>query len=93
MRTIFKYPLTHPRTVVELPVGAEVISAAAQKETVCIWVVVDSSAKTEERTFEVFMTGEGVPDCQNDEERVFVSTVFIDWIVGHVFEKKTKSHE
>lgn len=84
MKTIHKYPLDPRRPIVEMPIGAKVLSVQIQRGDVCLWALVDTSAEIERRAFIVLGTGHEVPD--NDGE--FVATFQMEdlGLVFHVFE-------
>ena len=86
-RVIYKFTLPEGgRGVVSLPIGAEVLSVAGQRDRIRLWAMVDPNAGHEDRTFDVLGTGIPVPD--NDCERTFIGTVLLygGMIVMHVFE-------
>lgn len=62
MRKVFKYPLTGPETILDLPKGAVVLKVGAQSDShgPCLWVLVEPSAETEWRAFYVYGTGHWV---------------------------------
>ncbi len=84
MKTIWKFPIKVGENVVEMPVGAEVLSVQAQHGEPQMWALVRPGNDTEKRYFSVFGTGHNVA------VRV---TKYIDTFqlhgghfVGHVFE-------
>jgi len=73
---------------IEMPKGASVLSAQAQKETICIWAIVDTEAEKEKRTFEVYGTGHDLPS-DIEKDRMLIGTVQLmgGALIFHVFEK------
>jgi len=85
MITVHKYKLDPYNAQVNLPVGAEVLSAGYQLGEICIWAKVDTEQPMEERYFKVFGTGHKIHINMGIDYK-FISTVFIDTFVFHVFE-------
>jgi hypothetical protein len=85
MITVYKYQLGVSKEEVSMPVGAEVISAAFQSDTLCLWAKVDTEATTEFRRFKVFGTGHEI-DPKFEGKLKFIDTAFIGMFVFHVFE-------
>ncbi len=83
-RTVFKYPLGSPVTVLDLPTDAKVVHVAAQDDVPTIWVLLDPAAPTVQRAFVGVGTGQPV-----DEDLSFVGTAtgIAGWLVFHVFER------
>ena len=60
-KTIWKFELeTTGRQEIEMPIDAEILTAQTKYETLCLWALVDPTAKKEIRVFEVFGTGHPV---------------------------------
>jgi hypothetical protein len=72
-RTIHKYPLevVYEQTI-EMPAGAVILCVQMQRETPCMWAVVDSEAQLESRMVRIFGTGHSLP--QNTRTSVYVGT-------------------
>lgn len=88
MKTIYKYPLNLGRQVVLLPLGARVLTAQVQHETICLWAeVADPEGKKERRTFNVVGTGHPIPNNPG----VYIGTVQMQEgrFVWHVYEERT----
>jgi hypothetical protein len=81
MKTIWKYTLL-PQCVVEMPVGAEILSIQSQYGNPRMWVLVDDAAPTEKRFFESYATGAALPDNPGK----YIATFQVDNLVFHVFE-------
>jgi len=62
VRTIYKYPLEFlGRQDVALPVGAEFLSVQMQRDSICMWFIVDPEDPKETRTFFIVGTGHAMP--------------------------------
>lgn len=85
MRTIHKYPLAaSAEQTVEMPSGAEILSAAFQGVQLVIWARVDTDAPLRPRTFGVFGTGHTIPQRRMDYVATANLASFGFWF--HVFE-------
>lgn len=61
MKTIWKYELeTMDVRVVEMPVGAEILTVQEQRGKLCLWALVDPEADKERRVFCIHGTGHPV---------------------------------
>ena len=89
MSTIYKYPIQPGLTVLELPRGAQVLTVQMQGDRPFLWARLDTRQPLERRTFEVFGTGDGMPD---DPRLMYVATFQMDGgaLVWHVFEWPTE---
>ena len=87
MRTIHKYTLLPGRLKVQMPKGAKVLTAREQIDDVCVWAEVDTTAPKEIRVFEVFGTGQAIPQGMGMEWR-YVGTAHLEGgaLVFHVYE-------
>lgn len=84
MKTIWKFPLViDARQDVEMPSGAEILSCAEQDGRIVVWALVTPGAAPITRRFEMFWTGDAVP---NFARRRFLATVPIGRHIHHVFE-------
>ena len=89
MKTIYKYNLSFPIDTiqeVEMPYGAQIISAKNQKEQICIWAIIDEEEERHEyRKFEICGTGTPI---ESKKEMKFIDTVLMSQgtFVFHVFE-------
>lgn len=79
MKKIFKYAFNG---IVELPKGAEIISAQEQHGKIQIWAIVDPSAETEKRLFALYGTGHEM----DDRSQKFIATIQRGEFVWHLFE-------
>lgn len=85
MDVVYKYEIGPHNWQITMPKGAQVLSAGVQERSVFIWALVDKECSaTEVRTFHAYPTGA----LMNDGQHVFIDTVFMDWMVFHVFEIK-----
>jgi hypothetical protein len=86
MNTIYKYRM-EPNCggSVEMPKGAQVLSVQMQGGLPCLWAKVDTTRSLERRSFDVYGTGNAMPD---DPRLVYVGTFQMDdgALVWHVFE-------
>lgn len=93
MKIIYKYELEPMNPfVINLPKGAKVLTAGTQKDpmtqegSIFIWAEVDVNNETEERFFETFGTGWPMHGSESANRR-FISTVFMEDLVLHVYER------
>ena len=80
MKTIYKYTVTG-RSDTEMPVGALILQCNMQGKDFCMWALVDTDARIENRTFEVVGTG-----WELDEDMSYVGTCFEGSFVWHIVE-------
>jgi hypothetical protein len=85
MSIVYKYILANDINEIFVPKGSRVISVQAQKDNVCLWILLplDPELDLVKRTFRIFGTGVDIPDDARHEP---IGTVQIDWMVWHVFE-------
>lgn len=74
MKTIWKFSLqpTVEHTIL-MPVGAEILSVQTQRNTACIWALVDPTAEKEKRKFIIVGTGTGTEDCDWGDVRNIIT--------------------
>jgi len=85
MKTIYKYPIDlKQRQWIQLPRGAEILSAHAQDNELFIWALVDTEQEIAPREVLVFATGEV---CEIPTHRPYqhIDTVHAGPWVWHVF--------
>lgn len=91
MKTIWKFPLptTDEGSVLEMPIGAEVLTVQTQTDRPQLWAVVDPFADTELRTFRTYGTGHPI---EHDPGR-YVATYQLHGggLIFHVFEIGTEN--
>jgi hypothetical protein len=87
--SIYKYnlPLQDGVIKVDMPFGAEVVSAGVQGDDIFLWAEVNPKETIGTvRFFEVFGTGHPIPVDMGIERR-FIQTVFMGWMVFHIYER------
>jgi hypothetical protein len=85
-KTIWKFPLKGPHDYneIEMPKGAEILTAQVQNKTICLWAMVDPEAPKETRMIEIAGTGTTIIDP--DGPRKYIATVQVGPYVFHLFE-------
>ena len=87
MTTIYKYKLNGfaTETEIQLPAGSLVLKVDIQDSEPTLWALVDTESEPQKRVFEIFGTGQEIPNGK----RVFINTFFVKdgLYVFHVFEK------
>ena len=86
-KTIWKYELGFlDKQTILMPKGAELLSVQAQNGVPCLWALVDPIKYKEERTFELFGTGQQIVYSGN--YRGFIGTFHFPekGLVFHLFE-------
>ena len=89
MKTIWKFPIEITDVQpVNMPQGAEILSAQMQGGQLCLWALVDSEKLTTERVIEVFGTGNPI-HVDMGVGRKFIATAQTAQmpLVWHVFER------
>jgi|GEM_PF-2803395 len=78
----------------KLHIGAKILHVSQQIEDVRIWAEVDSDVAEEVRHFEVFMTGQEIPQDIGIERR-YLGTAISDGglYVLHIYERHEVPHE
>lgn len=86
MQSIWKYVLNLGATTLSMPVGAKVLTAAMQYDSLCVWAIVDPSRDREVRRFMVFGTGQPIEVL--DTRLLYVNTIQLQdgAFIGHIFE-------
>lgn len=83
MKQIWKYPFEKDwHFTIEMPVGAEIISAQDQGGQMCMWVIADPGNGLEMRQFAIAGTGHDM----TDEMVEFIATIQMPPYVWHLFE-------
>ena len=83
---IYKYTLAMAdEQVIDMPFGAEILSAQMQNEQLCMWALVSPNHRDEAVTLCVVGTGNPFPDARQCK---FVATVQDKPFVWHIFVKK-----
>ena len=87
MKKIYKYPLEVTDTqFIELPLGAEILTAQMQGNQLCLWAMVNSSpdAIKKNRCIEIIGTGNPVPT--GDLKYISTFQIAGGGLIFHVFE-------
>ena len=85
--TILKYKLNASAIQqIEMPQGAKILCIQVQNGVPCIWALVDTGSFLTKRTFEIFGTGQAIPD--DVIKRNYIGTFQLDNgdLVFHCFE-------
>jgi hypothetical protein len=83
-REIWKFELSSAASLM-MPEGGKILSVKRQYDSICLWVLVDPTAKPVSRFFEVHGTGRSLSNCSSLK---FIDTVLIgDSLVLHAFER------
>ena len=81
---VWKYPLQKDSYhIVDLPVGAEVLSFQMQQGVPTIWALVDVNGSLGRRMFRILATGESLPD----KNLKYIGSVQDHAFVWHLFEQ------
>lgn len=85
---IYKYDVSRLVNVIEMPIGAKILSCKLHNGKVYIWAFTDDNKPTEIRVFRGIHTGyPGQPNIKTHEELEFIDTIqFSNGIVAHYFE-------
>lgn len=86
MKVIYKYPLSDWSATIEMPQGAQVLTAQLQGDKTFIWALVDTDKPKEERTFATIGTGHDAGKYNG--ELIYINTIFQSGFVWHIFEVK-----
>lgn len=84
MKTIWKFPLEIEDTqTLKMPIGSKILCVQVQKDTVCLWAVVNDSLPKEQRTICMCGTGNPIGETEN-----YIGTFQLHEgnLVFHVFE-------
>lgn len=86
-KTIWKYELRIDDTQnVAMPMGAEILSVQTQAGVICLWTLVDPALSRLTRIFEMYGTGQSIPEPRDNWMRKFIATIQTGPLVFHVFE-------
>ena len=86
MKKIYKYPIEiTDNQIVEMPVGAKILTVQIQNGVPCIWAMVDPEAEKEKVHIRVHGTGHNVPDSDRLE---YINSIQMRGgvLVFHVFK-------
>lgn len=88
-KTIYKFPLlpSGEKTRIAMPQGASILALQVQRDTPCIWALVDPKASPVERTFHIAGTGHRLPDLFDNGDG-YVGTFQVEGgqFVFHLFD-------
>ena len=84
-KTIWKYPLTIPSTLVEMPMDADILTVQMQDKNPVLWCRVNSDTKhpSESREFVFVGTGRPLPDAPSYE---YIGTIQQSPFAWHLYE-------
>ena len=82
MKTIWKYKWSEE---VDLPLGAKIFSAGYQDDQLMLWAMVDHNEKIKEKR-KLLLLPTGHVGIDTDIGLKFITTVFQDQFVWHLFE-------
>lgn len=88
MNTIWKYVLdTTDTQTIEMPSGAKVLTVQVQNGEPCIWALVNTDNKIEERTFRIYGTGHHM-DYKYVDKETYIGSYQLSGglLVFHLFE-------
>lgn len=81
-QTIWKYPFQiDDEFEIEMPEGAQVLTAQVQGSTPCLWALVNPEAPKTKRKFFVYGTGHEI----NEEGVAYIGSIQMNGFVWHVF--------
>ena len=84
-KQIWKYEINIGETKRDIPSNATILSVGLQGNNICVWALVDTGARTSERTFYVYGTGWDIEESV--EYLSCIGTVQDNnGLVWHVFE-------
>lgn len=84
MPRVWKYILNPGINLLNVPVGARVLSVANQRDSMVLWMLLEPSEQKEAREFLVVGTGHNID--HHESALFFIGTVQFDWLVFHAFE-------
>lgn len=84
MKCVHKFVFESPSQTFRIPKDAEVLSVGAQNGQICLWALVHTSRKPEERHFEAVNTGPKI----DAELKAFLGRATVGPIEWHIFEVK-----
>jgi hypothetical protein len=89
MKQIWKFPLqVASEQTVNMPVGAVVLHTDTQDDVIMLWAIVNPDVRMEQVTFEMYGTGNQLPD--DITRHVYVGTVQRHAFVWHIFRSLRK---
>lgn len=85
---VWKYTLTKPTQIIEMPAGAEVLTVATQRALPTLWALVDPAQPMVPRKFFAVGTGHEFERDSSDEYVGTAHDVEGMGLVFHVFERR-----
>ena len=86
-KTIYKYYLPiEDEPVIDMPVGAMVLSVREQGELANVWALVETDAEIESRQFFLAGTGRPVPFSEKGLRFIATFLMYEGTVVFHLFE-------
>lgn len=83
MSQIFKYPLAlEPTQVLQLPIGARILTVKEQNDVPTIWAVVDQTEQLADVQVKIVATGE---EFELDPWRYMSTVLMSNGLVWHIF--------
>lgn len=84
---IFKYHFpVENRVVIMMPKDAHILTVQMQRETPCIWAIVDETVEVEARHFRIINTGEDIDFDIPSSRYIGTFQSFSGNYFGHMFE-------
>ena len=86
MQTIYEYTFSLiDEQTVNMPLNAIILYCGIQRESICLWALVDTEDLDGSRTFLIKGTGY---QCDDVKYANYVGTVQLNGFVWHVFERR-----
>lgn len=90
-QSIWKYTLAiQDTTILYIPKGSIILSAALQTSDLCIWALVNTDEAAQEEVI-IDVYGTGNPIASSLMQRQFIGTVVAGRYVWHVFRRERQS--
>ncbi len=87
MKKIFKYPLEVTDTqFVELPLGAEILTAQIQGDQLCLWAMVNTLPEAVKKNRRIEIIGTGNPVPTGNLKYISTFQMMGGGLIFHVFE-------
>ena len=80
---IYKYSVLED-SILEVPFKSELLKVGTQENKIVVWFMVSDEPVIDSYQFKIIMTGESF----EIEDFEYIDTVFIGWLVCHVFAKQ-----
>ena len=89
MKKIWKFPLgKNPANLIDIyiPKGAKILTANVQRSCFTLWAEIETLSPEVTRKFVIYATGEPFSSKDYMKDAKYISTVFFDELVWHVFD-------